>query len=38
MSSKPPQKPDAREARLAAALKRNIGRRKAAPKAEKPKK
>lgn len=27
---KPPPKPDPKEARLAAALKRNIGRRKAA--------
>jgi len=38
MSSKPPQKPNSREARLAEALKRNIGRRKAATKLEKPKK
>jgi hypothetical protein len=38
MSSKPPEKPNARAARLAEALKRNIGRRKAASKPQKPKK
>jgi hypothetical protein len=38
MSQKPPPKQKPREARLAEALKRNIGRRKAATKPEKPQK
>lgn len=35
MNAKPPPKPKPREARLAEALKRNIGRRKAAAKPDK---
>lgn len=38
MSAKPPPKQPSREARLAEALKRNIGRRKAAAKPDKPEK